>query len=950
MKIKKSEKRKLATKSRKVETQRKGTPYPSHKTQPQTLLILLVLFVLLMAISYFTIGILMTIFMGIGVLLILGIAKLLDMTRNKPKKRMLLNIILIIFLSFAIIGSILVCCFLLYIANTAPKFDPALLDPDEMSIMYDAEGHEIAKLGGELRTKITYDDLPQVFIDALVATEDSRFFQHNGFDAPRFLKASLGQIAGNSDAGGASTISMQVIKNRITGSESSGIKGIIRKFTDIYLAIFKLEKNYTKEQILEFYVNNHLLGGNVWGVQQAAQAYFSKDIGDLNLSEAATLAGMFKSPNYYRPNVNPKNATARRDTVLYLMETHGYITHEERVAAAAIPMENLVNVNTNAMTFGNAEYQGYIDTVVEEIKEKYDNLNPYTTPMLIYTNMVRSKQDAVNRVMSGNSSFNWVNTEIQGGVAVLDTATGKIQAIGAERPNDSEVRHNYAFTMTRQPGSTAKPLFDYGPGMEYYNWSTYGINDGNDNYSTIVDEPYSYSNGQSIGNWDGGYMGVMTIRRALALSRNIPALKAFQTVSTSENGAGNKKIQEFVTNLGIQPEIDSGRLHEAHSIGAFEPGVSPVTLAAAYAAFSNGGTYHEPYSVERFVIRATGKETKHEEVKKKAMSEATAFMITSILQNVSLYGSTLPNVALKTGTTNYDAAKREAFGYAGDAVRDSWVVGYTTKTVIGSWYGYPKDTKGGLYCRTQCSNQRDLFFRALAAEVFEPNKEAFNAPDSVVGIPMGGVMEYFKKDHEPKSVDTAKLATPSGLTATYTVANNRVKLTWNAIDPGTQLPNYGEFGYNVYFNNTLLGFTTNTSYTINNPSTPYGTYKVIATFKKYSGNQSDPATYTLSKKANSLKMGPASISLKTPATVEEIKDLIYVNEDGTDITSLITITAISIDGVNQDFSTALTAGTYKVKVTFTYKGETKISGEITLTVTEASEDGDSGGSGQPPTP
>lgn len=911
--------------------------FKNSQEKKKILLVCLIVLIALLMISYFTLGLLMTILMGLGILVILGIARLLDKTRNKPKQRKILNIVLIVFLSLAILGAVLICCFFVYIVVTAPKFDDSLLNPDEMSIMYDADGNEIAKLGGELRTKIKYEQLPQVFIDALVATEDSRFFQHNGFDAPRFLKASLGQIAGQSDAGGASTISMQVIKNRITGSESSGIKGIIRKFTDIYLAIFKLEKKYTKEQILEFYVNNHLLGGNVWGVQQAAQAYFSKDVEDLNLSEAATLAGMFKSPNYYRPNVNPKNATERRNTVLYLMEMHGYITHEEREVAAAIPMEDLVNVNTSAMTFGNAEYQGYIDTVVEELDEKY-HLNPYTTPMLIYTNMVRSKQDAVNRVMSGNSDFNWVNDIIQGGVAVLDVNSGKIQAIGAERPNDNEIRQNYAFSMTRQPGSTAKPLFDYGPAFEYYNWSTYGVNDGDDNYSTLIDEPYSYSNGQSIGNWDGNYMGSMTIRRALSLSRNIPALKTFQMISTKDNGEGNKKILEFVTNLGITPEEENGRLHEAHAIGAFDPGVSPVTLAAAYAAFANGGTYYEPYAVEKFIVRGTGEETQHEEMKRKAMSDATAYMITSILQNVSLYGSTIPNVAAKTGTTNHTPETREKWNMAEDAVRDSWVVGYTTKTVIGSWYGYPE--AGYTYCRTAaCSNQRDLFFRTLASEVFESNKESFKVPDSVSAIQIGGQTEYFKKGHEPKKVESAKIATPSNLKATYDTKNDKVTITWNGVDPGTQLSTYGEFGYNVYFNNTLLGFTTKTSYTVSKPSTPYGTYKVVATFSKYNGNESNPATYTLSKPSVNLSIGPSTITFKGPIPVGDIRDAIYVKNNGIDVTNDIEITAISVDNKNMAFTNTLTAGKYTIKVTFKYGDETKTSGNITVIIQDQEEPG-----------
>ena len=193
---------------------------------------------------------------------------------------------------------------------------------------------EYAKLGTEVRQKITYDELPQVLIDALIATEDSRFFQHNGFDAPRFVKAAIGQVLGKADAGGGSTITMQVVKNSFSVEAdgtiaSSGIKGITRKFQDIYLSIFKLERSCTKEKIIEYYVNNHYLGGNIYGVEEASEAYFGKSVSDINLSEAAILAGMFKSPAYYRPTAYPEHAASRRATVLYLMKRHGYITEEE---------------------------------------------------------------------------------------------------------------------------------------------------------------------------------------------------------------------------------------------------------------------------------------------------------------------------------------------------------------------------------------------------------------------------------------------------------------------------------------------------------------------------------------------------------------------------------------------------------------------------------------------
>ena len=385
------------------------------------------LFLILMIIGYFILGLYFTLFMGVGILIIVFLTKLIDSVKNKPKKKKIVNAILIICLSLGILIMLLGIIFMIYIALSAnPKFDAEKLNSNEPTVLLDKDGNEYAKLGSEMRDKVTYDELPEVLIDAIVATEDARFFQHNGFDAPRFLKASIGQVLGNSDAGGASTLTMQVVKNSLTSSTDRGIDGIIRKFQDIYLSIFKLEKNYTKEQIIEFYVNNHGLGGNVYGVSQAARVYFNKDVSDINLAEASILAGMFQAPNTYRPTNedNIEAVTKRRDTVLYLMERHGYITEEEKDIASSISIESLINYNEAADTSGNSEYQGYIDTVVAEIEDKL-KLNPYTTPMKIYTNFDRNKQDGLNKVMSGED-YTWVNDVIQSGVAVLDSKTGKI--------------------------------------------------------------------------------------------------------------------------------------------------------------------------------------------------------------------------------------------------------------------------------------------------------------------------------------------------------------------------------------------------------------------------------------------------------------------------------------------------------------------------------------------
>ena len=816
--------------------------------------------------TFLILGLEMTIVIAIVIAIIVGIYELLKKVNNNAKKRKVITILLIICLIIGIACLALFCAFLFYIkAKADPKFETTNLNTLEITRIFDKDNKEIAKLGSEKREKVSYDELPEVLVDAIIATEDSRFFQHNGFDAPRFLKATIGQLAGNSGAGGASTLSMQVVKNSFTSTEASGIEGIIRKFEDIYLSVFKLEKKYSKEEIIEFYANNHFLGGNIYGVEEASIAYFGKSVSDLNLSEAAILAGMFKSPNYYRPTVNPKNATARRKTVLYLMKRHGYITAEEEKIANAIPVESLT---ADSVAATDNKYQGYIDTVVDEVKDKY-GVNPYTTPLLVYTNLDRSKQDAVNSVLKGEN-YNWIDDKVQTGVAVLDSETGKILAIGNGRNKSGALQLNNATDISRQPGSSAKPLFDYGPGIEYNDWSTYQLFD---------DSKYTYSNGRSIKNWDNGYFGTITLRRALSTSRNIPALKAFQQVD-------NDKIKEFTTSLGLEPElcttgykydkksdkcvnIDNkgdtkapAKIHEAHSIGAFT-GTNPLQMAGAYAAFSNGGYYNEPYSVSKITFRQTGVTKEHKSQKTKVMSDATAFMISSVLQDVALTGGTPKNVACKTGTTNFDENFMNNLNMPGDAIRDSWVVGYSTKTVIGMWYGYEKTTadlvrQGYVLHNVPATIQKDRLFNALvSAGAMESNRKEFTQPSSVVKVgitpgsnppklaaPGGGaIYEYFKKGTEPTEYDTSnyKISAPRNLNVAS--SGNSVTLSWSAVSPGS-LKNdaYGKWGYNIYKDGVLIGWTDKTSYTFMPDGSIYGTYKVIASYKSTNEIQSEAAT------------------------------------------------------------------------------------------------------------
>ena len=669
--------------------------------------------------------------------------------------------------------------FSIYIVIKAPDFDPEKLYRAESSVIYDKNGAEVAKLGIEKRKKVTYDDLPEVLVDAIVATEDSRYFQHNGFDLPRFTKAAAGQVIGKllhrgGNAGGGSTITMQVNKNNYTTSEVS----ITRKFTDIYMAIFKIEKNYSKEEIMEYYVNTSFLGNESYGVEQACQTYFGKSVSDIGLAEASIIAGLFQAPSAYDPYRHPEETEKRRNTVLYLMKMHGYITQEEYDAVKAIPIENVV-MKTNPMIEDN-EYQSYIDIVIDEVEEKTGK-SPYTTAMKIYTNLDTKKQKDLQAIMDGQT-WTWKDDKIQAGIAVVETNTGKLVAVGGGRNRTGERQFNFATMINKQIGSTAKPLFDYGPAIEY---------NGYCENTQFFDGPYSYSSGAAIKNWDGRYEGNMTLKVALGESRNIPAVKAFQSVE-------NEKIKEFVTKLGIQPEIAAdGSIHEAHALGAFN-GSNPVQMAGAYAAFGNGGYYTKPYTVSSVEYIDTGKTVSLKSKTEKAMSDSTAYMITDTLiwavEGYRNIGGTVPGVKLaaKTGTSNLTSAVKKQYGLPSSAINDLWTVGYTPEYAVAVWYGYDHLEAG--YYNTEGSTKNKLF-RQVVSTISDDKSgsKTFAVPSSVTRVTieketMPGLKPGANTPEDMKVTDyCAKGTLPSGTSQRYDVLPNVSSLSASAADKSVAL-------------------------------------------------------------------------------------------------------------------------------------------------------------------
>ena len=482
---------------------------------------------------------------------------------------------------------------------------------------------------------------------------------------------------------------MQVVKNNLTKKENvekNMLEKIVRKFQDVYLSVFKVEKEYTKEEIIELYVNNYGLGSSVYGVGEAAKYYFGKSVSELTLPEASLIAGLFQAPNGHNPYKNLESATSRRDTVLKLMVRHGYITKEEAEIANDIEIESLL-VGAEDQT----EYQGFVDTVVDEVVEKTGQ-NPEVVPMKIYTTMEKSIQDGINSILESDAYY-WTSEETQAGIAIVNVDTGAIAAVGAGRNRTGKRTFNRATGAYRQPGSTAKPIFAYGPGLEYNNFST---------YTPFVDEPWAYTDGPSINNWDGQFMGIITTRYALQVSRNIPALKAYQTV-------GSKNIQKFASSLGLNVSLNQysdnyeilnentgldNTINEAYSIGGVAEGFTPLEMAAAYSGFASGGYYTEPYSVTKIEFRETGETIEYKPTKERVMSESTAYLMNNILESAVNYGFSGgarvygSHVAAKTGTSNFPDAVMQQHNLPGHAVNDLWTVAYTSKYSIAVWYGY----------------------------------------------------------------------------------------------------------------------------------------------------------------------------------------------------------------------------------------------------------------------
>ena len=555
------------------------------------------------------------------------------------------------------------CIFGYSVYKDTAAFDSKKLLSSGASVMYDSNGDIMYTYGSQengTRKNVTYDDLPQVLVDAIVAAEDSRFFEHNGFDLPRIVKAALSNLKAGGITGGGSTITQQLIKK----------------------TYFQADKALSKEEILTLYLNKIYFGRSTSsiGIAAATKYYFNKDVSELTLPEAAMLAGSLNSPYNYDPYYCLDKATARRNTILKLMVTHGYITQQEYEEAKATKIENTLCASP---TTNNNTLAAYVDIVTAEVKKR-TGLDPLKTQMNIYTYCDVDTQTLASAIGNGEK-YDYSDEDMRMGGAVQSSQDGRIVAVIGGR-NYNFGNYSYA-TSKQQPGSSVKPFLDYGLAFENLDWCT---------GKTLEDTPYSKGK-FTPKNWDGQFHGTVTLTSALENSWNIPAIKTYEEVTKE---IGKSGVTSAMESIGIDMSSESNVTNLSYAIGGWNKGISPLEMASAYATISNNGLYTESHTINYVEVVQTGetfeidKEIQNN-AKQSDYSKASAFMIRHVMLDYTKNGSGnyaylsgLSNVGAKTGTSNWGSSAKK--GMAGKS-RDLWMTAYTSNYICSVWMGFGQE-------------------------------------------------------------------------------------------------------------------------------------------------------------------------------------------------------------------------------------------------------------------
>lgn len=539
--------------------------------------------------------------------------------------------------------------------------------------IYDYKGKKAGSLYSQKGTFIEYNNISPNIVNAVVSTEDRTFWTNPGFSIKGMARAAVGLIIHHGQVtGGGSTLTQQLAKNSLLTQQQT----FSRKLQELFFAI-EINHVYSKKDIITMYLNNAYFGNGVWGVQDASRRYFGKNASALNVSEAATLAGMLRSPSYYNPVDHMSNALSRRNVVLQLMAQNGKLTTNQ---ANQIAKTGLTLNNTFKYKDGY-RYPYFFDAVVDEAISRYglkeeDVMNK---GLKIYTTLNQNYQQALQNSFDQSWLFPQGaadGTQVQGASVAMDPKTGAVRGIVGGRGKHVFRGYNRATQMKRQPGSSIKPLAVYSPALqEGYHYDSLLSNKlqkfGKNNY-----EPH---------NVDNEYSSKIPMYQAVAVSKNVPAVWLLDKI-------GVQKGVQSLQNFGISvPKSDQNL---ALALGGLSSGVSPLQMAHAYSAFANSGNLpNNSYFITK-ITDASGRvlAENNNTGSHRIISSNTAKEMTTMLLGVFRNGtaqSAQPNgfqVAGKTGSTEVP----NSYGFG---TKDQWIVGYTPDVILSTWVGYDRTNK-----------------------------------------------------------------------------------------------------------------------------------------------------------------------------------------------------------------------------------------------------------------
>ncbi|WP_394233378.1 transglycosylase domain-containing protein [Niallia oryzisoli] len=582
---------------------------------------------------------------------------LINAIRRFWRKKHLTQILLLSGLTFVLLT-------ILFFAFTASQANVQSLQEGltQTTVIYDKDGDVATRVDTNRTEGIDVKDLPEYVPNAVIAIEDRRFKEHNGFDLKGMARAFFNNLFAGSITGGGSTITQQLAKNALLSPEQT----YRRKIEELFLAV-EIEKNYSKDEILSMYLNQVFFGSGSWGIDQAAKKYFNKDIRTVTISEAAMLAGLLQSPSALDPYRHYDRAMERRDVVLHSMKELGVITNEEYNTAK----NEKIILEDGGGSYIKREYPYYVDAVLDEAISKYGLTQEeiMTRGYRIYTEMDQNIQSMLEKVYSQDSVFpsGKGGTLVQSGSVLLNPETGGVLGLVGGRGDYVFRGFNRVTHMKAQPGSTLKPLAVYTPALE----------EGYKTTSILKDEPLQIGD-YAPENFSRTFQGEVPMYEALEQSLNVPAVWLLNEIGLEK---GIASLEKF----GIPLEKEDHYLGIA--LGGMSKGISPLQLAEAYSVFANDGKKETSHFIAK-IIGPTGNEIaqykkKSTRVTSKKVAQDITSMLLGVVETGTGKGAKIPGMELagKTGSTQLPYSDI-------NGTKDQWFVGYTP-TIVGTvWLGY----------------------------------------------------------------------------------------------------------------------------------------------------------------------------------------------------------------------------------------------------------------------